>query len=55
MNLDQAFVRVSEVLGVTVKPYLVDSSLLAMDVDAPEHLVLVDEWLSEQKEQAARS
>lgn len=55
MDLERAFVRVSEVLGVTVKPYLVDSSLLAMDVDAPEHLALVDEWLSEQKEQATRS
>lgn len=46
MDLIRAFERVSEVLGVIVEPYLVEDPLLAMDVDLPEHLELVEECLA---------
>ncbi len=54
MDLDRAFGRVSEVLGVTVRPYLADNPLLAMDVDAPAHLAIVDECLTKKEELAGQ-
>ena len=54
MDLERAFERVSEVLGVTVRPYLADNPLLAMDVDAPAHLAIVDECLTEKEELASQ-
>lgn len=50
MDLNRAFERVSEVLDVTVKPYLAGNPLLAMDVDAPAHLAIVDQCLAKRKE-----
>jgi GTP:adenosylcobinamide-phosphate guanylyltransferase len=52
MDLEGAFERMSEVIGVTVKPYLTDNPLLAMDVDAPVHLAIVDECLAKRKDEA---
>ena len=54
MDLERAFGRVSERLGVTVKPYLADNPLLAMDVDAPVHLAIVDESLAKRKEETGQ-
>ena len=54
MNLERAFGRVSEVLDVTVRPYLADNPFLAMDVDAPAHLVIVDECLTKKEELSSR-
>ena len=54
MDLERAFERISEVLGVSVRPYLADNPLLAMDVDAPAHLAIVDEWLTKKEKLAGQ-
>jgi GTP:adenosylcobinamide-phosphate guanylyltransferase len=53
IGLEAAVARASRVIGIDARPLVLDAAEAAMDVDKPEHLVMVEAWLAAQAEERA--
>lgn len=55
IGLEAAVERASRVIGIDARPLVLDAAEASMDVDKPEHLVMVEAYLAEQAEQAEQA